>query len=599
MSLHSNDSDIINEESALIPKKNAKARCNKIGSVVKSFFPFTTWAPKYNLKWLQCDLIAGLTVGLTVIPQGLAYSQIANLPVQYGLYSAFMGGFIYCIFGTSKDITLGPTAIMSLLVRTYGNGDPVQVIMLTLLSGCIQLAMGMFHLGFIMWFLSAPVVSGFTSAAAITIGFGQVKHILGVSTNSSSFIPEVIETFKNIPQANVWDILLGVSCIILLILLRYVGKEIPDSMPDTSCQSVARKFVWYVTIGRNAVIVICAAAIAYAIHTQKITTCKVTDCLTLTGEIKKGLPSFKPPAFSETEGNTTVSTGALMKNIGAGFVIVPLMGILESVAIGKAFARKNNYKLDLNQEIIAIGAANIISSFVSSYAITGSFSRTAINAQSGVKTPAGGIFTGCVVIIGLAVLTPLFYFIPKAALAAVIISAVVFMIDIATVKKLWYTKKLDLLPLVVTFLVCFWQIPYGILAGVATSIAILLYPVTVPTFENKAISVAEDGDDKTFLIVKIKNGLNFPSAEYTNRYVKKSMEILDNVATVILDFQQVTTYDYSVIQAICELAEDLQKEEVNLVVVSAQEDIRTSIVNICENGIITFLGDLEEAVPTV
>uniref|UniRef100_H2ZD18 STAS domain-containing protein n=1 Tax=Ciona savignyi TaxID=51511 RepID=H2ZD18_CIOSA len=549
--------------------------------------PCILWLPKYNLKWLQSDIIAGLAVGLTVVPQGLAYAQIASLPIQYGLYSSFMGGFIYCIFGTSKDVTLGPTAIMSLLVHTYANGDPVQAVVLTFFCGCVQLFMGIFRLGFIMRFLSVPVVSGFTSAAAITIGLGQVKHILGVKTTSSLFVLEMIETFQNIGKSNPWDILVGVSCIVLLLLLRY-GKLDPH-VEGTKIERYSRYLMWILSTGRNAVVVIASAAIGYAIHTQHISSCKVTDCITLTGDIKKGLPPFKAPEFTEIKGNDTISIGDMLQSIGSGLAVVPLMGILESIAIGKAFARKEAYNLHVNQELIAIGVANLVSSFVSSYPITGSFSRTAINAQSGVKTPAGGIFTGLLVIFGLAFLTPLFHYIPKAALAAVIITAVLYMVDAATVVHLWRSRKIDLLPLLATFLVCFWQIPYGIIAGVMVSMLMLICPLAFPSLSSSSIMPS--------LIISIQSGLTFPSVENLYDYIVDTVSTTaskETVSKLILDFQHVSTIDFSVAQTFSELTTYLETLNIQLVVVSARQNVREVLINTSNPDSILFFKDVQE-----
>jgi len=594
------------EQTLLVPKNDKNTYWSRIAQkctgleLLSRIFPCILWIPKYSLHWLQCDIIAGLTVGLTVIPQGLAYAQIADLPVQYGLYSAFMGGFVYCILGTSKDVTLGPTAIMSLLVHSYGDGDPVQVLILTLLSGCIQFVMGVFHLGFFMWFLSIPVISGFTSAAAITIGFGQLKHVLGVKTNSSSFIPEVIEAFEHLPQANLWDVTLGLCCFTLLLLLRFTNKIRYTQPPTSACQAAARKFLWFISIGRNAVIVICAAALAYAIHTQHLLICETDGCFTLTGNIDQGLPPFKAPKFSEVNGNETISASELMERIGVGFAIVPLMGILESVAIGKAFARKNGYSINVNQEMIAIGTSNILGSFVSSYPITGSFSRTAINAQSGVETPAGGVFTGILVILGLAFLTPTFFYIPKAALAAVIISAVIFMVDTGTVYRLWKSHKVDLIPLFVTFFMCFWEIPYGILGGMAVSLMILLYPVALPQITyDSVLPISGDGEEKETLLFYIKNGLSFPAAEHLCSSTKAAILKSGNVLRIVYDFQHVAAIDYTVAIALCELASDLQKDEIQVLVVSASQDIQECLNSTCDMEVLTFMKDFAAAMRTV
>lgn len=560
--------------------REIKLECsrNRCVDLTKSYLPFLQWLPKYNLNWLQCDVIAGLTVGLTVIPQGLAYAQIAGLPVQYGLYSAFMGGFIYCLFGTSKDVTLGPTAIMSLLVHTYGHEDPVQAVLLTFLAGMIQLGMGLLRLGFIMRFISVPVISGFTSAAAITIALGQLKHIFGVKTTTNDFFPEMIQTFKNLDKANVWDVVMGLSCMVCLIVLRYIKDWIePMSENDTRCQKICKKFIWLFSIGRNAVVVVSAGLVGYAIHTQHVKGCKVPDCLTLTGEIDEGLPPFRAPAFSEVVGNKTVTTDTLIGNIGVGLFVIPLMGLLESIAIGKAFARKNNYILHTNQEMIAIGTANVLSSFVSSYCITGSFSRTAINAQSDVKTPAGGIFTGLVVIISLALLTPYFYYIPKSALSAVIITAVIYMVDYKTVAALWKVKKIDLIPLAATFLVCFWEIPYGILAGVGVSLLIMMYPNTFPTVPHLHMPKSRrDSDQRCVLIFTPEQGVYYPGAEYITdkiRSVINERQEVEDVRGIIIDGAKLSHLDFTAILSFIELAEELDKKEVEITISNLEQDL--------------------------
>lgn len=576
--------------------QNVECGPNKCLHIFKSFFPILMWLPKYELHWLQCDLIAGLTVGLTVVPQGLAYAQIAGLPVQYGLYSSFMGGFIYCILGTSKDVTLGPTAIMSLLVYTYGNRDPVQAVMLTLLAGLIQFGMGLFRLGFIMRFVSVPVISGFTSAAAVTIALGQLKHIFGVKTTSQNFFPQLAETLKSLGEANVWDVVMGLSCIVSLTLLRYIRQWVsPSSQEDSFCQKLSKKFIWLVSIGRNAIVVISAGLVAYAIHTQSSTThCKHPDCLTLTGKIEEGLPEFKPPAFQETKGNSTVYANVLVGRIGVGLIVVPLMGLLESLAIGKAFARKNGYALDVNQDMIAIGASNILSSFVSSYCVTGSFSRTAINAQSNVKTPAGGLFTGALVLVSLALLTPSFYYIPKSALAAVIICAVVYMIDIKTVTSLWRVKKINLVPLVTTFLVCFWQIPYGILAGIGVSMIIMLYPSTFPKISHY---VTQNASSESVLVVTPQQGMHYPSAEYVSDTVREIVHNQikeDRLDSVVIDACGLTNLDYTSIISLVELAEELAKLDIVIFIAKLKFTLVENLQSADQSALIRYVSSLDE-----
>ncbi|KAM9313657.1 sodium-independent sulfate anion transporter isoform 2-T2 [Pholidichthys leucotaenia] len=387
-------------------------------NTVKAWLPILSWLPQYNLKWLRMDFLAGLTVGLTVVPQALAYAEVAGLPVQYGLYSAFMGGFIYTFLGTSKDVTLGPTAIMSLLCFSVVGGQPNRAVLLTLLCGIIQAAMALLRLGFLLDFISFPVIKGFTCAAAVTISFGQVK------------------------------------------------------------------------------------------------------------------------------------------GFGGGLALIPFMGLLESIAIAKAFASQNDYRIDANQELLAIGVTNIMGSFVSAYPVTGSFGRTAVNSQTGVCTPAGGIVTSVIVLLSLEFLMPAFYYIPKASLAAVIICAVAPMVDYRVVPKMWRIRKLDLLPFFVTFLMSFWEVQYGIIAGVAVSGVLLLHTLARPQ-----IKMSDHG----VLVMELSSGLTFPATEYLSHIIHTEALQASPPRSVVLDCCHVSVIDYTVISELRDLLRQFKLRRVQLV----------------------------------
>ncbi|KAM6344820.1 sodium-independent sulfate anion transporter isoform 2-T2 [Alca torda] len=410
----------------------AGARC----AGLRRRLPVLRWLPRYSLAWLQLDLMAGLTVGLTVVPQALAYAEVAGLPLQYGLYSSFMGCFVYCFLGTAKDVTLGPTAIMSLLVSSYAFHEPVYAILLAFLSGCIQLAMGLLHLGFLLDFISCPVIKGFTSAASITISFNQVKNILGLQGIPRQFFLQVYETLRRIGETRAGDAVLGLACLAVLAGLRAMKSRLPQpACMEPLAARLSYLIVWTSATARNALVVLFAGLVAYSFQVMG------SQPLTLTGSIPQGLPAFRLPRFSMADPNGTIPFRSMVEDMGVGLAVVPLMGLLETVAIAKAFASQNDYRIDPNQELLALGFANILGSFVSSYPITGSFGRTAVNAQSGVCTPAGGLVTGALVLLSLAYLTSLFYYIPKAALAAVIISAVVPMFDAGIFRTLWRVKS--------------------------------------------------------------------------------------------------------------------------------------------------------------
>ena len=254
--------------------------------------PIVKWLPKYSFHSLQCDFIAGITVGLMVIPQGLAYAVIAGLPPQYGLYSAYMCCFVYCLLGTSKDMSLGPTAVMSLMVADYGEKcDVVEIsVAISFFCGIIWLLMGMLSLGFIVRLIPVPVISGFTSSAAITIACGQLRNILGLSNVPRDFFPGWEKLISNIDQTKVWDLVLGSICVGLLYLLKRLNKtEWPPEgeSPSTLCQRISRKIIWFVGTGKNGIILIASALVVWACESNKI------RLFSLTRNVPSEFPHFQ------------------------------------------------------------------------------------------------------------------------------------------------------------------------------------------------------------------------------------------------------------------------------------------------------------------
>ncbi|XP_051491115.1 sodium-independent sulfate anion transporter isoform X6 [Apus apus] len=473
------------------------------------WLPALRWLPRYSLAWLQLDLMAGLTVGLTVVPQALAYAEVAGLPLQYGLYSSFTGCFVYCFLGTAKDVTLGPTAIMSLLVSSYAFHEPVYAVLLAFLSGCIQLAMGLLHLGFLLDFISCPVIKGFTSAASITISFNQVKNILGLQGIPRQFFLQVYET------------------------LRRIG--------ETSTQRPGGPVCW-------------------------------PGCLLLPGD---GLPATDTHR-QHPPGPPGLPAAALLHGCTQRHRPLPEHG----------GASQNSYRIDPNQELLALGFANILGSFVSSYPITGSFGRTAVNAQSGVCTPAGGLVTGTLVLLSLAYLTSLFYYIPRAALAAVIISAVVPMFDAEIFRTLWRVKRLDLVPLCVTFLLCFWEVQYGIVAGVLVSGILLLYSIARPP-----IKVLE-GD---VLVVQPGSSLHFPAVECLRDAIcSRALAAPSPPRSIILDCHHISSIDYTAVVGLAELLQELHNHSLSLAFCSVQDTVLQVLLSADLEGFQHF-PSLEEA----
>ncbi|XP_036124515.1 sodium-independent sulfate anion transporter [Molossus molossus] len=556
-----------------------RTRCCSL-TTLRRWLPILAWMPNYSLQWLKMDCIAGLSVTLMVIPQALAYAEVAGLPPQFGLYSAFMGCFVYLFLGTSRDVTLGPTAIMSLLVASYTFREPAYAVLLAFLSGCIQLAMRFLGLGFLLDFISCPVIKGFTSAAAVTIGFGQVKNLLGLQHAPRQLFLQVYHVFRDIGNTRVGDAVLGLVCMLLLLLLKLLQDHLPPGHHEMPLAArLSHGLLWTVTTARNALVVSFAALAAYSFDVTGY------QPFVLTGKIVEGLPSLRTPPFSLTTANRTASFTDMVQDMGAGLAAVPLMGLLESIAVAKSFASQNNYRIDANQELLSIGLTNVLGSFVSSFPVTGSFGRTAVNAQSGVCTPAGGLVTGVLVLLALAYLTSLFYYIPKAALAAVIITAVAPLFDTKIVRALWRVKRLDLLPLCVTFLFCLWEVQYGILAGTLVSVLLLLHAVARPQMQ-----VSE----RPVLVLQPASGLHFPAIEALREALVTQALQASPPRCAILDCSHVCSVDYTVVLGLGELLGDFRRQGVTLAFVGLQGPVLRVLLSADLKGVQHF-PTLEEA----
>jgi len=540
---------------------------------LRNRLPILSWIKQYNAENFISDAIAGITVGLTVIPQGIAYAIVAGLHPQYGLYSAFMGCFVYCIFGSSKDITIGPTAIMALMTKEHANLGADYAVLLAFLSGLIILSFGILQLGFLIDFISVPVIAGFTSAAAVTIASGQIKSLLSLTIDEESHlhlgvVDGWIDVFTNIKTARWQDALLGFICATILLSLRALNRtnwfkasDSPSPGPQTlfnklspTAQKVLAKTVWFICTARNAVVVVICAVMAGFVDPNCIEimnqqkddtyTGNETCIWRLTGSIKGGLPPFQPPPFGTTApDNSTVSMQDMVKELGSATIVIPLIAILESVAIAKAFA--GGKPVDASQEMIALGFCNIFGSFVSSMPTTGSFSRTAVNSASGVKTPLGGLFTGSLVILCLAVLIPFCAFIPKATLAAVIITAVIFSIEYEVVMPMWKSKRVDLIPAAVCFLVCLlYELEYGILAGVVVQLFFVLYHTARPGIKIQVRKIR--GSNQEYLYIAPDQGVVFPSVSYVRNLINKAgiKQAGPNIP-VVIDCSKINTTDFT------------------------------------------------------
>ena len=421
---------------------------------ILQFIPILQWLPNYRKAHLSGDLSAGLTVGIMLIPQGMAYAMLAGLPPVFGLYASLIPQVIYALLGTSRQLSVAPVAMDSLLVAA-GLGAlslsgveeyTSMAIFLALFMGSIQFLLGIVKMGFLVNFLSKPVISGFTSAAALIIGLSQLKHLLGAPIENSNQIHILLgNTFEVLDQINGYAIILGVGAILIIKAIKKWSPRIPAAL----------------------VVTLLGIIITYAFNLSE-------HGLNIVREVPSGLPKVGLPEFSMNRINDLAPVA----------LTLALIAFMEAISVAKAIEeRKGLQEVRPNQELIAIGMANIVGSIFQSYPVTGGFSRTAVNDQAGASTPLASIISAVIVGLTLLFLTPLFYHLPKTVLAAIIMVAVFGLIDFTYPVRLFNKRKDEFVVLLITFLTTLTVgITEGIILGVLISIGLMIYRTSQPHY---------------------------------------------------------------------------------------------------------------------
>ncbi|KAJ5952796.1 uncharacterized protein N7479_011209 [Penicillium vulpinum] len=431
-------------------------------------FPFLHWIGYYNVQWLVGDLVAGITVGAVVIPQGMAYAELAKLPPEYGLYSSFMGVLIYWFFATSKDITIGPVAVMStlmgsIIIRVQAVHPeippPVLASAMAIICGAIVLFLGLLHLGFIVDFIPLPAITAFMTGSAINVCAGQVKTVLGekahFSTRGATY-KIIIDTLKHLPSTQM-DAAMGVTALAMLYGIRFACNYGTRKKPHKA------KLFFFLSTLRTAFVVLFYTMISAAVNLHR----RTHPAFKLLGNVPRGFKAAGVPKID------IPIIKAFLGELPAAVIVL----LIEHIAISKSFGRVNNYTIDPSQEFIAIGISNLLGPFLGAYPATGSFSRTAIKAKCGVRTPLAGVITAVVVLLAIYALPALFFFIPKSSLSAVIIHAVG---DLVTPPRItyqfWRVSPIDALIFFMgVTVIIFSTIETGIYCTIGVSLAVLLF----------------------------------------------------------------------------------------------------------------------------
>ncbi len=529
---------------------------------IKDFIPALSWLPNYKKEYLRGDISAGLTVGVMLIPQGMAYAMIAGLPPIYGLYASTIPLIIYALLGTSRQLAVGPVAIVSLLtaagVGTLAEGGTETYILLAVtlafLVGSIQFLVGIFKLGFIVNFLSRPVISGFTSAAALIIGLSQLNHLLGIDIPRSRYIHEILwSAFEQFDKINWLTVAVGIGGILLIKVIKFISKGFPGALVAVFASVLV---VWGFDLADQGVKIF--------------------------GVIPSGLPEFSAPALD---------LNTLKKLIPIALTIA-LIGFMQSSVIAKAIqTKRKNYKIRPNQELIALGLANMVGSFFQSYPTTGGFARSAVNDQSGANTGWSSIISALLIILTLLFLTPLFYFLPKAILASIIMIAVFSLLDLNEARYLWTANKTDFWMLIVTFFGTLGLgIEEGIGIGVILSLAVVIYRTTRPhyailgrskipgtNFYRNVNRVSGLEELEGLKIIRFDAQLYFANSAFFKNTLEELLVSHKDMKVLILDFKSIIEMDSSAIRALEEVVESYQIAEKTVYLAGVKDQVKEAM----------------------
>ncbi|XP_039053158.1 sulfate transporter 1.2-like isoform X2 [Hibiscus syriacus] len=536
---------------------------------IQAIFPILEWGRSYTWRKFRGDIIAGLTIASLCIPQDIGYAKLANLDPQYGLYSSFVPPLIYAFMGSSRDIAIGPVAVVSLLLGTMLSDemDPKEnkaeylrlAFTATFFAGVTQATLGVLRLGFLIDFLSHAAIVGFMAGAAVTIALQQLKGLLGIKdfTKNPDIVSVMQSVWGNIDQWNWQTIVIGVCFLSFLLFAKYIGKK-------------NRKFFWVPAIA-PLISVILTTFFVFITRADK-------QGVAIVKHIKQGI--------NPTSANQIYFSGEyLKKGIKIG-VVAGMIALTEAAAIGRTFASMKEYQIDGNKEMMAMGAMNIVGSMTSCYVATGSFSRSAVNFMAGCETAVSNVVMSCVVFLTLEFITPLFKYTPNTILAAIIINAVIGLFDVPAAILIWKIDKFDFVACLGAFLgVVFQSVEIGLLIAVIISFAKILLQATRPrtallgkipssTVYRNIQQYPEATRVPGVLIVSVDSAIYFSNAGYVReRILRWLMDEEEQVKAacqpaiqfLIIETSPVTDIDTSGIHAMEELHKSLQKKNVQLV----------------------------------
>lgn len=514
-------------------------------------------AGRYAREDLWGDVSAGATVAVMLVPQAMAYAMLAGLPPVVGLYAATTPLLAYAVFGGSRHLAVGPVAMVSLLVAAACSpiarpGSPeymTAVAVLTLLTGVLQLLLGWLKAGFLTNFVSHAVISGFTSAGAIVIALTQLKHLLGVPLEggSHSGLMMAATVVRRIPETHWPTLVLGIAAIAVLSVCKKRWPRAPAALLVTLAGALA---VYGWRLDRYGVRIV--------------------------GSVPGGLPGLTWP----------LTEGSLYIRLLPQALVIVFVGFTESIAVAQWVAAQTKDRLDANREFVGLGTANVAAALLSGYAVTGGFSRTAVNYQSGARTRLAAVFTATLILLTLLFLTPLFRYLPHAVLAAVIVVAVSGLVDAEAAVRLFRIKRMDGWTLLVTFAVTLGVgIDQGILTGILFSLVLFVarssHPRTVVLGYVAADNSYRDmkshpaaATDPEMILIRVDASLYFANARFVEDRVRERMAATPQARWVVMDMSGVNDVDAVAVSTLANLMEEAGHQGVRFAFAGMKAQVR-------------------------
>ncbi|XP_037955503.1 sodium-independent sulfate anion transporter [Teleopsis dalmanni] len=552
-------------------KKSATfgGKCKK---AFKHRLQILNWIFDYNTEWGVKDLIAGITLGLTIIPESIACALLAGLPAHYGLCSAFIGPFIYLFFGSINKVIIGPTSLVALVSVQFTVGKPIEfAVLLTFLSGIVQLIMGTLRMGFIFEFISIPVIKAFSSATAILVIESQLKVLLGIKYVAAGFIQSITMLSSRIPDANMGDLILGICGIIFLIFLNVLEK-----ITHRQCVSKwVKNFFGYLSFSRNTLLVLITGIISYVWISNGN---KVPYALSKNSV--SGLPNFTFPSLSVDTNEKSYGFWDILAELNVGIIVIPIIGVLTNISIGKLSPKG---LVDSNQELLTVGFCNVLGSCVQSMPTSGAFTRYAISTACGLKTPMANLYCGIISLLALSYLSPYFKYIPETSLAAILICSIYTLLDFKLPYRLWRESKRDFYIWVLVFIISVLRgVETGLVVGTILTILHLLFLWARPDI---IVKIAEL-NDMQYISVIPGNGIYFPAISHLRQKILKACSQAEYQVPIVIDCLKITGLDFTSAQGISKLSEDLCQNDAassTLLILYRMNLHQQKVIDITEN----------------